>query len=243
MINFFRKLRRKGMKGTHYLKYAIGEIFLVVIGILIALSLNNYNQAKNDRQFEIKMLQEVSQALKDDIVTFKRFDKAMNNWQNSMNILINEMQSANELKNDLDSMSYHLDVIHDIGLYAIYNDGPYEAIKSSGLNLISNHQIRAELAEIYSKDLPALDIWINEIVRELIWKKYEVMDNLFDFEMTFEDRPKSRIILVNSEFLNNNKLRSAIRKLYSGMYTTTARMKSAATKMESLKERIDTELK
>ena len=47
MIKFFRKIRHdllsKGKTGK-YLKYAIGEIVLVVIGILIALSINNWNQ-------------------------------------------------------------------------------------------------------------------------------------------------------------------------------------------------------
>jgi|TARA_R110000737_G_C14509985_1_gene473452 hypothetical protein len=46
MIKFFRKIRQnlvsKGNTGK-YLKYAIGEIILVVIGILIALSINNWN--------------------------------------------------------------------------------------------------------------------------------------------------------------------------------------------------------
>ena len=46
MLQFFRKIRKKLLsqnKSTIYLNYAIGEIFLVVIGILIALSINNWN--------------------------------------------------------------------------------------------------------------------------------------------------------------------------------------------------------
>ena len=47
MIKFFRKIRQdllsKGKTGK-YLKYAIGEIILVVIGILIALQINNWNE-------------------------------------------------------------------------------------------------------------------------------------------------------------------------------------------------------
>ena len=47
MINFFRKIRRKladDNKPLKYMRYAIGEIVLVVIGILIALSINNWNE-------------------------------------------------------------------------------------------------------------------------------------------------------------------------------------------------------
>ena len=63
MINFFRKIRQnllnEGLpagqagKTTKYLKYAIGEIFLVVIGILIALQINTWNQNR------IKIAQEI----------------------------------------------------------------------------------------------------------------------------------------------------------------------------------------
>lgn len=56
MINFLRKLRPKSIKGTKYLKYAIGEVFLVVIGILIALSINNWNQKRLGKIEEQKLL-------------------------------------------------------------------------------------------------------------------------------------------------------------------------------------------
>lgn len=53
MIKFFRKIRQKLIqegKTANYLKYAIGEIVLVVIGILIALSINNWNTANNEHK-------------------------------------------------------------------------------------------------------------------------------------------------------------------------------------------------
>ena len=49
MIKFFRHLRLKGIaegKITTYLIYALGEIILVVIGILIALQISNYSEQK-----------------------------------------------------------------------------------------------------------------------------------------------------------------------------------------------------
>lgn len=59
MIKFFRKIRQnlimENKKGK-YLKYAIGEIILVVIGILIALSINNWNENKKERTQEQELL-------------------------------------------------------------------------------------------------------------------------------------------------------------------------------------------
>ena len=42
-----------------YLKYAVGEIVLVVVGILIALSINNWNEGRKDVQREIKILKDL----------------------------------------------------------------------------------------------------------------------------------------------------------------------------------------
>ena len=53
MTPFFRKIRKTladDNKPIKYLRYAIGEIVLVVIGILIALSINNWNQEKQQKK-------------------------------------------------------------------------------------------------------------------------------------------------------------------------------------------------
>lgn len=68
MIKFFRKIRQKLLsenKFSKYLLYATGEIILVVIGILIALQINNWNEQRKDRAKEhilLKQLQEDYQA-------------------------------------------------------------------------------------------------------------------------------------------------------------------------------------
>ena len=59
MINFFRKSRKKLADDNKYFKYsryAIGEIVLVVIGILIALSINNWNENNKRAKFEQESL-------------------------------------------------------------------------------------------------------------------------------------------------------------------------------------------
>ena len=59
MIKFFRKIRQKLLsenKFSKYLIYAIGEIALVVIGILIALQINNQNEARKAKVLEIELI-------------------------------------------------------------------------------------------------------------------------------------------------------------------------------------------
>ena len=54
MLKFFRNIRKQlaaENKVAKYLRYAVGEIILVVIGILIALQINNWNELSSDKNF------------------------------------------------------------------------------------------------------------------------------------------------------------------------------------------------
>ena len=79
MIQFFRKIRQRLLnenKLTKYLLYAIGEIFLVVIGILLALQINNWNDLRKQKQKEKFILRDLHQEfvfnrkLLDSIMTY-----------------------------------------------------------------------------------------------------------------------------------------------------------------------------
>ena len=75
MIKFFRKIRQKMLtenKFSKYLLYAVGEIVLVVIGILIALSINNWNEEKNIKQSELQFLTRLKSDLTKDTIYFNR---------------------------------------------------------------------------------------------------------------------------------------------------------------------------
>jgi len=66
MIKFFRKIRKKMLienKFSKYLLYAIGEIVLVVIGILIALQINNWNAKQKIEKEEIGILYNLLESL------------------------------------------------------------------------------------------------------------------------------------------------------------------------------------
>ena len=89
MINFFRKIRKKladDNKPLKYARYAIGEIVLVVIGILIALSINNWNEGRKKssltKTYRLKLIEELDSDIKNlnfldsmNSISFKLFFK------------------------------------------------------------------------------------------------------------------------------------------------------------------------
>ena len=74
MLHFFRKIRRDLLAKSEffkYLKYAIGEILLVVLGILIALQINNWNEDQKREEKAIVDLLNLKEALSDDIASIE----------------------------------------------------------------------------------------------------------------------------------------------------------------------------
>lgn len=69
MIKFFRNIRKRMLgenRFTRYLLYAVGEIILVVIGILLALQINNWNEGRKELKAEVEFLKGVKTDLKQD---------------------------------------------------------------------------------------------------------------------------------------------------------------------------------
>ena len=70
MLNYFKEVRNKLVKEGNlrkYIAYAIGEIVIVVAGILLALYLNNWNQERTDKKLEIQYYQSMNNQLKEDL--------------------------------------------------------------------------------------------------------------------------------------------------------------------------------
>lgn len=124
----------------------------MVIGILIALSINNWNAHKKDRLFEIKMLKEIHKALIQDYDFFTTHILGRRNQT--------ELEAVAFFDNAIitsqvaeDSIDYHFNRL-DYGLKVTYNDGPYEALKASGLDKITNDDLRARLINYYDFIVP-----------------------------------------------------------------------------------------
>ena len=166
MIKFFRKIRQNLLsenKFSKYLIYAIGEIVLVVIGILIALSISNWNEREKLKVEEIKFLKNFKQSLNEDIkYNDFRFDKYMSNKE-SISILLNHLEQ------DLpyhDSLNYHFANTTQTWIPKI-NTEVFEALKSNDLNLISNDDLRDGLVSYYSWSNNAFDKQIAQYVQRI----------------------------------------------------------------------------
>ena len=155
MIKFFRKIRQNLLaegKTVKYFKYAIGEIILVVIGILIALSLNNWNESRKNEIIK-------QQLIEDLIVELQSSRDILNDAIALGNSLIADGQlylkhiGSKELTIQIDSLKKLGDFI-TYGIPYDLNLPIYEDSKSSGrLSMINNKKVLILYAEIMSADI------------------------------------------------------------------------------------------
>jgi len=151
-------------KTGKYLKYAIGEIILVVIGILIALQINNFNEQRKDSEKE----QVVLKQLKED------YETDLNQLRQKMAMRDGIVLSA---LNVLKAIDYPDKIVRDsliINLAKIDNDPTFDPIEndlisSGNLRLIKNEKLKRLLSN-WSSDVIALQeleaIWTNKIVQQ-----------------------------------------------------------------------------
>ena len=151
MLKFFRNIRKRLLsesKFRNYFLYAVGEIILVVIGILIALSINNWNQ---NRQNEASENAYLSDLLKDFEFNLERSNQNITKIQKIIPKLSSLLeQSALESPTmSVDSLNATFTLINDMPSYnstdRVYNN----LIGSGDFKLISNTGLKNEIGNYY----------------------------------------------------------------------------------------------
>ena len=154
MIKFFRQIRYNLMeqnKTGKYFKYAIGEIFLVMIGILLALQVNNWNEQRKSNNQERLYLNRLLSENKEDIATFKDniedLEKGIETVENLSKALTNPDASDGLL------ISSANDYFGFGSIYPIFTSSTstFDDLSSTGnLKDIRNTRLRDELVKHYA---------------------------------------------------------------------------------------------
>ena len=149
MLAFTKEMKRQFLadkKFSNYLIYAIGEIFLIVMGILIALQIDNWNNAKVDRQNERKTYQNIQSQVNEDM-------KALTEVIQYNTMYLGQYEKANQYilannRNAIDTLAYfamNLSQFSDFHRTA----NIYETLVNSGdIKLIKNDSIAGRLQKL-----------------------------------------------------------------------------------------------
>lgn len=158
MIKLFKNIRKKllsEVKIGGYLVYATGEIFLVVIGILIALGINNWNEERKKEAKALYYIASIVEDLKENVVYIKRRNGE----------IIREKEFSDQIVNRISDKSATIDTIEKIGRSEIgqlfysfspLSDNTYQTLQSTGHMAFLDPWLQEELQKL---NFSYKDLW------------------------------------------------------------------------------------
>ena len=221
MISFFRKIRQKLLQQnrvTRYLAYALGEIALVMIGILLALQVNNWNESRKQRMVELKYFSNLKNDLNSDL---ERLNYMVDFSKGKITAASNMKKRA-----DGDTVGSLYDFSSDMLILLFVeefrpNANTYEEMKSSGnFSLIQNDEIKVEFMNLRKTyiDIQAFqehlrydfNVFLQDYEKFINWGKYynlsksDVSKGQFLFDSLYIESNQNELELEVKELLKSN---------------------------------------
>lgn len=150
MISFFRRIRQELLQQksvTRYFAYAIGEIFLVVIGILIALQVNNWNEVNKNSKREEAFLINFQEDLRSDTYRLKEIRETLKTAVSYKRVFESHMEGKTT---DPDSLNENFLKQYNILIDFVPNSTTVDDLSNNGLSLISNPSLRRQIVTLYN---------------------------------------------------------------------------------------------
>ena len=244
-MRFFRN-KRLELAGNNrffkYLRYAIGEVLLIVVGILLALYLSNLKEASDIRHDQVRILRELRSNLDNTIIAFRRTINTEQNYLGFNKLIIEHLDQKRPYDAELDKAfgTYYWNISSNPVT------GAYDHLKSKGLNLIENDSLRTSISYMFESEFRILkeenQFWSNHF-QENVSLPYHVRHfrKYFPEGQSSDDyefaRPNDYSQLLQDEyFLNINA------EIISNRQWNINSLEGLIVKMEGLKIMIDQEL-
>jgi len=246
MIGFFRTFRQRlpaEYSVSRYLLHALGEIVLIVLGILIALYLDNINAGMQAREVEKELLKELRSNLESNIEILERTLMTETEYLAYNEMILEYLDSRRPYDEALDQA-------FGVYFWTVTTNpvmGGYEFLKSKGIDLISSDSLRRKISFIFDNEFSILknenEVWSNNLQQNISYpyhvkhfRRYYSPENNggeterakpFDYQSLLDD---AEFKSINTEIISNRKWNiNSIRNLIG--------------EIQGLVVQIDTELK
>ena len=211
MINFFRKIRQQLLSDSQvskYFVYALGEIILVVIGILIALQINNWNEYHNERITEEKLLEEVVENLKANTLRLQSMIDRCTEDNQSADIIISAITHKLPYSDSLDAHFYLALNPVDEGSFLSFVG--YESLKNVGFEIIHTNQVKKEVINLFEGIYRELQAKYNRVTFNTTPKLNNFREQHFIFQLDSATQRLGHKPLDFDLIINDKKFKSKL---------------------------------
>jgi hypothetical protein len=184
MISFFRKIRQKLLtqnRVSRYMVYAMGEIILVTIGILIALQVNNWNENRKTGIFEDEILSLIDQNLtRDSVLITAELQNQVERgiYDERLNVWMGKVVTFERFKSQ---------------------SSAFEVLKSKGIETISDKELQLNLISYYDETLFRVYEALNDVEDFFNVDWIPVIKNDFkDFSYRVRMEPRNPILFFEN---------------------------------------------
>lgn len=239
MLRFFRKLRKNLFSQTQYVNdqesqrsnfnkssfragryflYALGEVLLIVVGILLAFYVDNINADKQAREVEIDLLNEIKANLVSNIQILERTLTTESDYLHYNEMILDYLDNRKPYDEELDQA-------FGVYFWTVSTNpviGGYEFLKSKGIDLVTNDSLRSMISFIFENEFSILksenEVWSNNLQQNISYpyhvkhfrRYYSTDENNneielakpFDYQSLLKD---DEFKSINTEIISNRK--------------------------------------
>lgn len=209
---------------SKYLLYAVGEIVLVVIGILLALQINNWNEERKESKAINNVLIEIKEDLLQDQVSLVRSMAILKGDYAAQKRIIGVLETKSSFNDTVRSDFGHIFLARNIFTYS----KGYELLKELNLGTLKDKRLRILLTKYYERDIPNVyqEFVDDKLEFENFWLPY-VRQNFEVWEFNDYGIPHDYDAILNDSKLltatkmNINNLSNTIRALNTALDTAS----------------------
>ena len=203
MLTFFRRIRKELLDTSQtrkYILYAIGEIALVVIGILIALQINNWNEGRKERVKEKEILRDLIESMEGNINQFENTISQIDGFARSSEIIIHAVETNQPYS---DSLLQHFPSAITRGsmLTNIIYAG-YESLKNQGFDILRSETLKDQIVNLHEVTYKATERLIS------YYNEFNPNDHMFNMMHFLDGIPIDYESLIKEQYYHAILLRA-----------------------------------
>jgi hypothetical protein len=224
----------------HYVLYAFGEIILVVVGILIALQVNTWNEDRKARAFERVMLQEIRENVRVNLERFRSLERRLQTSDAGIHLFLEESAKPEP---DRERLAYYFSEMNN-GIVFTFNRGAYDGLKAGGLDRLTNRSLRSELIDHFDSFLPRHDRFI-QLQYDMGWDyRKATLNDVLEPAILRDDRGLHRVEMrLPADFdISDRKILAVLATISEANRGAARRLQRVVAETEKMLTALDAEI-